>query len=131
MERINQLKRKLEMLNVYVHNSYKSEPVFIADNNGVYAFEESYGKHFRIIKVSTLLEKGDKKDYHLAIEQLNKGCDYGKYDIVIVENVPVLSFCFNFWCNEEPSIKERAEMETLVLGCMSLAKVKLNLISGT
>lgn len=130
MEKINLLKTKLKKMQESSILCDKKEPVFVVDNNGEYAFEETDSKHFRIVTVSTLLEDIVISDIPRMVARLNKGCTYGKFDIQIVEETPIMMFRFNIWYNEEPSDKERVEMESLALGCLSLAKRTLTLLGG-
>lgn len=130
MEKFNLLKKKLKLMEEGNILCDKKEPVFVVDNNGEYAFEETESKHFRIVTVTTLLEDIEIIDIPKTVTCLNKGCTYGKFDIQMVEGTPVMMFRFNVWYNEEPSNTERIEMESLALGCLSLAKRTLTLMTG-
>lgn len=130
MEKINLLKKKIYQMQDNILLCDKKEPVFVVDNNGVYAFEETESKHFRIITVTTLLEDIKISNISKTVTHLNKGCNYGKYDIQIIDATPILIFRFNIWYNEEPADKQRKEMEALALSCLSLAKRTLSLLSG-
>lgn len=130
MEKINVLKSKIYQMQEGNMFCDKKEPIFVVDNNGVYAFEETDSKHFRIMTVTTLLEDIKILDISKTVAQLNKGCTYGKFDIQMIDKIPLLLFRFNIWYNEEPSEEERAEMESLALGCLSLAKRTLTLLGG-
>ena len=130
MEKINLLKKKIYQMQDSILFCDKKDPVFVVDNNGIYAFEETESKHFRIMTVTTILDDIKISNISKTVNHLNKSCNYGKFDIQIIDATPMLIFKFNVWYNEEPADKQRKEMESLALSCLSLAKRTLTLLSG-
>ena len=130
MEKISLLKKLLSKRNEYNLLCENNDQVFIVDNNGVYAFEETKGTRFRVMTVYTLIDNVKINDISETLNQLNKGCSYGKYDIQTVDGLKILSFRFNVWNDGSLSPNDKDNLEALALGCLSLARTTLYLSNG-
>ena len=133
MNELELLRNKVEIITR--ENEGRDDKIrYIADHtNGlVYALEVNSSAKLRLITIYTLVgEEYQVQEREMAaneIVQLNKGCRYGKYVLNVLDNIPVLAFTFNIWCEQEVQQEDMDEMNGLALSCLLLAKNCLELI---